>query len=305
MQSGVGKNAQKTLFVPLIRNMMARKVPIGTFLTMKVLEAMETIGDLASQQWGMVTSAQAKGNGMDLPTLRRLAAHGALVRIRHGVYANNATTLSAELEVKAQWLALRPELLAAARIGDPKLAGEVVVSHTTAAEIWEIGDLWPDGIHFTVSDRRRSRQADARFHRDDLNDTDWMIHPEAGIPATTVARTISDLAQVGHEPDHLLKLVSDAAGKSLTDGQELLDAFAGHEDVFGVDRGDRRGLKTLLDVYFPEDEVARQVRSVVDEALRPFQEQLDALSDLLKPILALSEATVKPPLKSNAEISQG
>ena len=28
----------------------------------------------------------------------------------------------------------------------------------------------------------------------------------------------------------------------------MLDALAGHEDALGVDRGDRRGLKTLLDV---------------------------------------------------------
>lgn len=202
---------------------------------MKGSETMEIIGDLASQQWGLVTSAQAKANGVDLPSLRRLAERGALVRVRHGVYANAAPTLSPELEVKAQWLALRPELMAADRANDPTLAVEAVVSHTTAAEIWGIGDLWPDGIHFTVSDRRRSRQPDIRFHRADLTDTDWTIHPGSGLPVTTVTRTIVDLAQAGHEPGHLLGLVADAGRKSLLSEQGLLDAFSGHEDSFGVD----------------------------------------------------------------------
>ncbi|CAB0765703.1 hypothetical protein FRC0104_02379 [Corynebacterium diphtheriae] len=257
---------------------------------MKGSEAMEIIGDLASQQWGLVTSTQAKDNGVDLPSLRRLAERGALVRVRHGVYANIATTLSAELEVKAQWLALRPELMAADRVSDPALASEAAVSHTTAAEMWGIGDLWPDGIHFTVSNRRRSRQTDVRFHRTDLGNKDWTIHPEIGLPMTTVARTIVDLAQDGHEADHLLALAADAGRKSLLEEDELLDALAGHEDALGADRGDRQGLKTLLDGYFPEDRVVRRARLVVDEALRPVQTQMDALMGALMPKIAWPEA---------------
>lgn len=268
---------------------------------MKGSEAMEIIGDLASQQWGLVTSAQAKVNGVDLPSLRRLAERGALVRVRHGVYANIATTLSAELEVKAQWLALRPELMAADRVSDPALSAESVVSHTTAAEMWGIGDLWPDGIHFTVSDRRRSRQTEVRFHRADLGDKDWTIHPEIGLPMTTVARTIADLAQDGHETDHLLALVADAGRKSLLEEDELLDALAGHEDVLGVDREDRRGLKTLLDDYFPEDRVVRRARSMVDEALRPVQTQMDTLMGALMPKIAWSE-TITSPLQQYTEL---
>ena len=127
---------------------------------MKSYEATEILGDLASQQWGLFTSAQAKDHDVDLPSLRRLERRGVFVRVRHGVYASATTALSAELELKAQWLALRPSLMAAERISDSSLVAEAVVSHTTAAEMWEIGDLWPDGFHFTVSHRRRSRQTD-------------------------------------------------------------------------------------------------------------------------------------------------
>ncbi|KAA8728464.1 hypothetical protein F4V58_00965 [Corynebacterium phocae] len=218
---------------------------------MKGKEVMEIIGDLASQQWGLVTSAQAKSNGVDLPSLRRLEKRGVFVRIRHGVYSSATTPLSPELELKAQWLALRPELMAADRTGDPALAAEAVVSHTTAAEMWGIGDLWPDGIHFTVRNRRRSRHSDVRFHLAKLINADWTFHPQTELPVTTVSRTLADLAQADHEVDHLLGLIADAGSKSLLDEQDLLDALAGHEDALGVAQGDRTGLRNLLRDYFP------------------------------------------------------
>ncbi|HIW90559.1 MAG TPA: type IV toxin-antitoxin system AbiEi family antitoxin domain-containing protein [Candidatus Corynebacterium avicola] len=248
---------------------------------MKGPEAMEIVGDLASQQWGLVTSAQAKRDGVDQPSLRRMSEQGALVRIRHGVYASASTSMSAELEVKAQWLAVRPDMMAAERVSDPSLASETVVSHTTAAEMWGIGDLWSDGIHFTVGDRRRSRQPGVRFHRADVSGQDWTIHPESGLPVTTVVRTIVDLAKDDHEPDHLLGLVADAAEASLLEEQELLDAFVDRENAFGVDRGDRKALRTLLGSVFPEEKEVRRTRSVVDQAMSPLWEQVNQLSESL------------------------
>lgn len=271
---------------------------------MKGSEALEIVGDLASQQWGLVTSAQAKDNGVDLPTLRRLAEHGALIRIRHGVYASTATGLSAELEVKAQWLALHPEMMAADRVGDPAAAVEAVVSHTTAAELWGIGDLWPDGIHFTVGDRRRSRQPDVQFHRAGLTGTDWTIHPDSGLPVTTAVRTIADLARADHEPGHLLGLVADAAKKSLLDEQDVLDAFAGQEDALGASRGDRTELRALLDGYFPEDRVSLQTRSVVDEALFPVQEQMNQLMRTLVPRFSWNGAIPNPLEQHMAQVTE-
>lgn len=102
---------------------------------MKSYEATEILSDLASQQWGLFTSAQAKDSGVDLPSLRRLEKRGVFTRVRHGVYASTTTVLSTELELKAQWLSLQPNLMAAERISDPSLVADAVVSHTTAAEV--------------------------------------------------------------------------------------------------------------------------------------------------------------------------
>ncbi|AEX72931.1 type IV toxin-antitoxin system AbiEi family antitoxin domain-containing protein [Corynebacterium diphtheriae] len=271
---------------------------------MKSYEATEILSDLASQQWGLFTSAQAKDSGVDLPSLRRLEKRGVFTRVRHGVYASTTTVLSTELELKAQWLSLQPNLMAAERISDPSLVADAVVSHTTAAEVWEIGDLWPDGIHFTVNRRRRSRQTDVQFHRADLADSDWVVHPASGLPITTVPRTILDLAQSGHEPDHLLHLVADAGRKYLLTEQELLDSFSGHEDSFGLDQGDRSGLKELVDECFIDTKTAQQTRLLVEEAMRPLQEQLEAIVKPLMQSLSWKNAMQVPEMTVFSELAE-
>ena len=260
---------------------------------MKGAEAAEVVGDLASQQWGLVTTAQATACGVDLQSLRRLVTRGVLTRVRHGVYATTGTSPSAVLEVKAHWLALRPELMAAERTGDPYLAAEAVVSHTTAAEMWGIGDLWPDGAHFTVRSRRRSRQSGVRFHRADLGDDDWMLHPVSGLPVTTAARTITNLADEGHEPGYLLDLVADAAGASLVEKWELLEALTGKEEAFDLPAGDAAGLEDVLGEYFPAPELDGRMRAAIDEAVRPLREQIDTLMRSLAPRVTVGEDVAK------------
>nr|WP_269146776.1 type IV toxin-antitoxin system AbiEi family antitoxin domain-containing protein [Corynebacterium diphtheriae] len=262
------------------------------------------LSDLASQQWGLFTSAQAKDSGVDLPSLCRLEKRGVFTRVRHGVYASTTTVLSTELELKAQWLSLQPNLMAAERISDPSLVADAVVSHTTAAEVWEIGDLWPDGIHFTVNRRRRSRQTDVQFHRADLADADWVVHPTSGLPITTVPRTILDLAQSGHEPDHLLHLVADAGRKYLLTEQELLDSFSGHEDSFRLDQGDRSGLKELVDECFIDTKTAQQTRLLVEETMRPLQEQLEAIVKPLMQSLSWKNAMPAPEMTVFSELAE-
>lgn len=118
---------------------------------MDAVESLEIIGEIASQQWGLCTTKQARAEGITPLVLTRLEKRGGLIRVRHGVYATVGTVMSPALDVKAQWLALRPEMMAADRIHNLTFASESVISHTTAAELWGIGDLWPDGIHFTVN----------------------------------------------------------------------------------------------------------------------------------------------------------
>lgn len=103
----------------------------------------------------------------------------------------------------------------------------------------------------------------------DLGDDDWVLHPVSGLPVTTAARTIADLADEGHEPGYLLDLVADAAGASLVEKRELLEALTGKEEAFDLPAGDAAGLEDVLGEYFPAPELDGRMRAAIDEAVRP------------------------------------
>lgn len=244
-------------------------------------EATELLGDLASQQWGLFTSAQARDLDIKTSDLLRLEKSEVLERVRHGVYAITGTALSAVIELKAQWLAIRPDMMAADRLRDESLAKEAVVSHSTAADLWGIGDLWPDGYHFTVEKRRRSRHPEVHFHRADLEDGAWEIHKGTGLPITTVARTIADLADAGHEAEHLTSLVSDAGNKNLVSRPELFEALHGKETALGLNVGDEDGLRTLLDDRIGLYDFDPRIAQAIELSLRPIRESFSGIAQAI------------------------
>lgn len=252
-------------------------------------EATELLGDLASQQWGLFTSAQAGGLDIASPDLLRLEKAGVLERIRHGVYAIAGTALSAEVELKAQWLAIRPDMMAADRLRDESLAKEAVVSHSTAADLWGIGDLWADGYHFTVQKRRRSRQPEVHFHRADLAENDWKIHPEVGLPVTSPARTIADLVDAGHEAEHLTNMVADAGKEQLVDLDALVEALYGREAAFGLEAGDRAELRKLLADHLGPEEVDPRVAAAIERSLEPIRGSFREIADVISSDAMISE----------------
>lgn len=93
---------------------------------------------LLDEQHGVVTTAQARAAGMTTPELRSRVARGEWTRLLRGVYSVTSGTLT---RAQGLWAAL--------------LAGgpDAVLSHATAAEIWEF-EKWkrpnPDSpIHVT------------------------------------------------------------------------------------------------------------------------------------------------------------
>ena len=241
---------------------------------MRHSEALEVVGDIQSQQWGLCTSAQAADRGIDAAWLRRLTTRGSLIRMRQGVYAAPAVAITPELEIKSEWLALRPELMAAERLATQAHASEVVVSHTSAAHFWGVGDLWPDGVHFTVAERRRSRQPDVTLHKSMLKNLDWTIHEETGLPITTVGRTVADLAREGYEPSHLEGLISDAVLEDLVTQPELIASLYGLEQSFGFEEGATREYMEWLGHFFPTFEGSPQARAYLDKRFGTLKDEL-------------------------------
>jgi very-short-patch-repair endonuclease len=137
------------------------------------------IAALATHQHGVVTRSQLLALGLSDTAITLSARSGRLHRVHRGVYAVGHPIL----RVEGRWMAA---VLAAGQ--------GAVLSHGTAASAWELRALGAGVIHVTVpGDAGRMRRRGLHIHRSrTLTADDTTTH--RGIPITTPARTIVDLA---------------------------------------------------------------------------------------------------------------
>lgn len=195
------------------------------------------VADLAAEQWGLVTTAQARSLGVSPQTVARLSAEGGLERLTHGVYRVSGTPPSPLDEVRAAWLALDPGRRAGERLHDEPPA---VVSHRSAAAILGLGDLEADGSEFTSGERKQTRRPDVQIHRGPVGPAEWTVVD--GLPVTTVVRTVGDLAAARVDGGHLASVVRDALIRQQVDERMLANALRRHAHHYGVGMGDGRAL---------------------------------------------------------------
>lgn len=145
-------------------------------MSTRTRRAETEVAALAERQWGVLTRVQLERLGVSGARLSRWADTGRLHRLHPGVYA-----------IGHRALAVKGRLAAALLYGGPG----AVLSHTTAAWWWELRGDEPRLLHVSVPIRRRSvpgvvvhgRRSNRRVVR-------------GGLPVTTVARTLLDLATV-------------------------------------------------------------------------------------------------------------
>src|SRR5690625_2637945 len=122
---------------------------------MRLSEALSVVEEYTTDQWGMITTAQATARGDDSVTLFRLTDAGHLDSVLRGVYAAAAAPATAHRQVQPALLTLNPSVPAWLR---PELDPDGgVVSHRTAADLHELGDMLAERIVLTVPRRRSSR----------------------------------------------------------------------------------------------------------------------------------------------------
>lgn len=166
------------------------------------------IGEMAARQWGVVTRRQLLDAGLTRAMVGERVRRGQLVRLHRGVYAVGHERLRRE----GQWLAA---VLAA--------GPGAVLSHRDAAALH---DLRPGNhalIDVTTTAQPRSVPG-IRLHRTRTLDAQDIttVH---GIPVTTVARTLLDLAgTVPH--DHLTRAIKQAERQRTFDLKEVEAAMA-------------------------------------------------------------------------------
>jgi predicted transcriptional regulator of viral defense system len=206
------------------------------------------IAELADRQHGVVATWQLLAFGLTYDDIRYRARVGRLHRIHHGVYAVGYATLTPKGHRMAAVVAYGPD---------------AVLSHRSAAAHWDIGPgFWK--IEVTTPNSRRSRKG-TRVHQATLHPEDVTIHD--GIPITSVARTILDLASQPND-DRLTRLIEDADRKQRFDLRALDRAIARRPNAAGV-----RRLKAALAAYRgPADtrsKLERDFRALIAKAGLP------------------------------------
>jgi len=162
----------------------------------------DQIFDIAADQFGYVTTAQARLEGVDGRTLVMMAQRGALDRISRGVYR-----LSHFPETR--W----DHFMAALMWSTPTPA---VLSHESALEVFEISDVNPQKVHVTVpSTYRVRRQVPPQLivHRADLGEGDKTVF--RGLTVTSPERTIRDCHDAAMGRALVSQAISDAEREGL------------------------------------------------------------------------------------------
>jgi hypothetical protein len=256
------------------------------------------VSTLTAEQWGLLTTRQAANRGISRVDLARLTQAGRLERLTQGVYRLTGTPVSPYDDLHAAWLAVDPGTPASARSNT-----DVIVGGATAAWLHNVGDLQPTPYTFLTQRRRQTKRDDVRFRQRQVDPID--ITTIAGIPTTTITRTLADLV-LDHEDDSLTAdVLRDAVAQGKEPSRErLADLLAPDAARRGLPESDGAAVYAQLEERAGTDVNGRLttlsrrgvVPQVLDLATRTlidnyFEEQLAPIHELAAKFKLSDQAT--------------
>jgi predicted transcriptional regulator of viral defense system len=145
-------------------------------------KSYRSLQDLAADQHGYFTVAQAREWGVSRMALVMMARRGTAERVSHGVYrlAHFPISPLGQYMEATLW---------------PGGGVQGVISHESALAMYEVSDASPAKIHVTVPRSFRTHRlvpAHLVLHRADLDDLDTDV--VEGIPVTALERAVEDCA---------------------------------------------------------------------------------------------------------------
>jgi very-short-patch-repair endonuclease len=146
-----------------------------------LIQRERRLAALAERQYGIVAKRQLKAIGIGEGAMKHRLRLGRLRSIHRGVYAVGHGPIS----MRGRWLA------AVLACGDGAL-----LSNRSAAVLWGLTGTHRGPVHVSSPSGRSSRLGIA-FHRCRIGEEERAVH--AGIPVTSVARTLVDLAEAFDE----------------------------------------------------------------------------------------------------------
>lgn len=165
---------------------------------------------LAETQGGYFTAADAKTLGYAYSHQHFHVKRGNWIRVNRGIFRLKHFPVSPHEDLIHWWLWSR-------KLG--------VISHESAAAIYDIGDVLPRTTHLTIpqSFRKIAPRSISR-NRAQLSPSDRTMRD--GLAITTPLRTILDLAQGQLDPERLSLVTKDALQKGLVTEKGILQALA-------------------------------------------------------------------------------
>lgn len=194
---------------------------------------MASLSPVASDQWGMLTAAQARRLGVSRVDLNRLVKDGTIEPVPGAARVYRLTGVPEDPDqnpVRAAWLQLGQGRLWEERVRD----GDAVVSHRSAAHVRNLGDLIPRVHEFYVPSRVRLRRTDLRLRvRPEIGRSDWSL--SAGLPVCTIEKIVADLLGDHEDESAVVQIVQDGIREGLLGRDELEHVVA----RYGLDYGYR------------------------------------------------------------------
>jgi len=166
----------------------------------EVVTYLEKLRELAIDQHGYVTTAQAADEGIVRQELAKMVARGRLERVAFGVYRVPQVPVTQ----------YAPFMLAVLWTGVP----EACLSHETVLLLKELCDVNPRKIHITVNKGRRFKRFGGeayQLHFENLvpNEKNWFMQ----MPIVDVPKAIEQCIDAGL-PSYLVEQALDKAGRT-------------------------------------------------------------------------------------------
>lgn len=149
--------------------------------------------NVAAQQGGFFSAAQAKSVGYSYQAQAHHVAAGNWFRIDRGIFR------------VADWVPERDDDLSRWALWSK---GRGVISHDSALAAHMIGEFESPQVHLTVPRGFSSRDPAVRLHVAELADEDVVQH--SGYRVTTVLRSLVDVAAARAEEDQLARAIAEA-----------------------------------------------------------------------------------------------
>lgn len=160
--------------------------------------------DTAEGQAGYFTARQAREAGFSFERLSYYAGTGRFLRAQHGIYRLAHFPASPYEDLFFAWLRTGPHS---------------VISHESALYLYGLSDVLPDKVDVIIPRSASRRRDGIRLHTHQIGQEE--ITQREGLPVTSPARTIIDVAASGMAEEQIYQAVQEALVAGITDADEL------------------------------------------------------------------------------------